>query len=671
MTDGWVRALGDQKRAITLILAAGILHGLLLVYVPTGRFLKYTLAAEQWLAGELPIERWIDFSPLLFHLAVSLEHFGDSALWLARMQVALVAVCAGLAYKLIEPSFGSRWATAGALVLALDQHLVIYGRMIEPEIWLLALVLGALVAVERDRWASAGVLLALALFVRPTVLPLILLFPVWRWLRRGGTEEEIAAAPGERAGIVRAMLLFWVPCGLALITLAWRAQAASESWTTPSMNPGTVLFEGHNPASRGVSAEYPPVVGALTDASGDLRIPDAAHVYYRRVAQAEFPGLDVAGVNAYWTSKAGSFVSDEPILALRRTGTKLLYAFHSFAWHDLPQAWLFQLRLPSWLPTLPFGVLSALALVGMAVSVPRWRSRLLFFALVGCQLGVMVLFYVSARQRILLLPALVFFAIAGCRYLADRSRDPRQRRLTAILAAVLALALMLPTDAMRAKRFEVETWVRFQAAQQHYVRALSGVSASDGGLVSTVPGSVHQARVALVAAAGRRVDRLGDPSLREPGVCSAAAGFLSAILASGELTEVQDSKLRLDAAWLWLAAGEPEKALDSLRRGVSVDRPIEVWLRARALARSGRPEEAVRAVEEGLRQFPGRPELLAERIALEPRGSQSAQVLLERYWSRADGWWLLSRAYAAHGRDEEASKYRQLMSRHFPELTRR
>lgn len=633
-------------------LAVSVAHALLVVLVPTGRFLKYPLAAQLWLSGDLPVERWVDFSPLLFHLAVFAEQLGDGLGILTWSQIVLVGTAAGLVFLLLEPTVGRGWAVAGALVLALDRHLVIYGRLVEPEIWLLVLVLAALVLVRRHRPLAAGIAFALAITVRPTVLPLALLAPAWWALDDQTPESAGRSSQGRRRSALWA-LACWGPCVVVLALLGWRAHIAAGSWTTPTMNPGTVFFEGHNPSSRGVSAEYPPVVRAIQDAYSSERIPDLGHEAYRRVARSEEPDLTIAGVNDYWFAKGLAFLKDQPVLALRRAGVKLLYAFHSFAWHDLPAASLYQLRLP-WLPALPFGLLSALALVGLAVSIPKWKDALLLLALGGCQLGVMVVFYSSARQRILLLPALIYFAIVGARRLLDRSVWRRRRILLSVLVASLALALTLPTDAMRAQRYEDAAWIRIQAAQAGYARAVAGDDAV----------AIRGAALHLAATAGRRIE-----VMRPVGVSSAeAAAFLNRLLDAEPMTDIQASKVGVDAAWLWLEADRPAEALAVIRPPVADDAPIAAWLVARALARSGRRQEALDVLEGALDEFPGRPELLAERVVVSPKDDAEARRLLDRYWSRSDAQWFLGRAYLAHGAESEARTYLDPLMANFPEL---
>lgn len=657
---GWLRRLGvasSLRRSHTVAgvvaISAVAFHGALALLVPTGRFLKYPLAAQRWLAGELDVERWIDFSPLLFHVAVIAERIGDSAVLLPWAQSLLVGVSCGLTFLILEPRFGRPAAVASASVLALDRDLVLYGRLVEPEVWLLSLLLAALVCLDRHRHLAAGMALALGVAVRPTVLPLALLVPVWLALR-----PEPHSQPGKesrtRRRWVRQGAVVLAPCLVMLVAMAWRAEHATGSWRTPSMNPGTVFFEGNQPASRGVSAEYPPAVRALATERGlsGSRVPDPAHVDYRRVARAERPDASVAEVNDFWLRKALVFVADEPATALRRTAAKLVYAFHGFAWHDVPEAWRYDLRLPP-LPHLPFGALASLALLGMAIELGRWRHSLLLYALVGCQLAVMLVFYVSARQRLILLPALVYFAAAAVGYLFDRTILVRRRRLAGALAAALCLALLLPTDSMRAETHRRQSWLRGQSVQKALGQAVAA-------------GDAHAAArwgERLVAIAGRHLD-----GLRPPGASTArAAAELAEVLASGTLDAVAAREVRIDAAWLWLDAGRPAEALAVLATSSDGSAPAS-WVRARALALGSDRDRALRVLDAAIARHPGHLELLAEWHAIQDSPLDAASTSLERYWSRTDAGRALGFACFAHGRSDSARRALAPVVEAFPEL---
>ncbi|MEO1085260.1 MAG: hypothetical protein AAFY88_13555, partial [Acidobacteriota bacterium] len=323
--------------ALAIFIAAAVLS-------PPVSFRKYTVAAEAWANGTFPAERVIDFSPLYLFLHVGSLHLGLGPRVFEALQIGLAALCVALLFTLIYPRLGFRLAALGAVVFALDRHLLVYQRVLEPEIVLLSALLGFFVLLDRrtaSAAAGAGVLAGLALLTRPTFLPIFLAVPLYfRWL-----------APAPTWG--RRSVAFLTPVAVAAVILALHVG----SLRAPVMNPGTVFFEGNQPLSHGTSAVYPPLVLAMI--RSELATADSAHLHYRTVARACCPEASPAAVNGTWSARARAFLVDEPAAAAARLQRKLRYAFHAYRWHDVPAAARHERQLP-W-PSLPFSLLATLA----------------------------------------------------------------------------------------------------------------------------------------------------------------------------------------------------------------------------------------------------------------------------------------------------------------------
>ncbi len=649
-----------RRRYLPLAVGLGsfVLHALLAWRYPLpGTFRKYSLAAEKYLAGDLPAERLMDFSALYFHLSVVMERLlpAPEAV-LVWLQIVLAAASVALVFRLLERRLGAVWAVAAALVMTFDRHLVVYERILEPEVLLLFCLLAFLWLLDRPaRWAAwlAGGAAALCLAIRPTFLPAFLLVPLYYRFR------------GERGRPWRrATLAFAVPVAAMLALLAVRSAAVTGDPRTPAMNPGTVFFEGNNALSQGTSAIYPPVVLAYVRHSGDE--PDAAHAHYRTVARAAAAGRAAAGrteaggqssiaeVNAYWSGLAMNFMRDHPGRWLSLLGVKLKRAFHGFRWHDVPTAWQLDQRLGR-LPALPFALLSALAFAGALFEAQRWRASLLYYALGGIQLAVMLAFYVSARQRLVLLPALLYFAAIAARRFARRSNLP-----WLVLVVLLAVTFSLPDDAMSDESYRRSGWreteMRLEAVRQksreqplalHADLAVEAVASAPWWLDWLRPayfphdqGSLEERVARVLTARPRR---------------GAPADF--------------------DLAAVYLAAGQPAEASALLEplagQGSSVYRggrqPSEpLTLLGRAAILAGDRDRAVELLERALERAPGDPFTLAELVAL--TGDPAYQEVLLRYWGPLDAQYLVGRALLRHGRAPDAAQALGFVIRRLPDF---
>lgn len=630
----------DRRIAVTVSLVTWLLHGGLALWLPLpGLFNKYGLAAVHYLGGSLPEERLMDFSPLYFHLSVVLTRLTSSPnLWLQTLQIVLAAGSVGLFYVLVRRRLPRAWALLAAGALALDPLLLVYERILEPETILLFLLLAVMVMLPSLRHAPwTGCLAAACLAARPTFLPIFLAVPVYYfWQRRRKTQET--TRPMEW---IRPSALFLLPVLAVLILLSLRAHQATGDWRSPMMNPGTVFFEGNQPLSRGTSAQYPPVVlNFIHHSQGD--IPDSGHVHYRRVARAHLgDDASLRRVNAFWADKAWRFLRQEPTLAAEKLLGKLLYAFHGFRWHDVTTAWEYESTLP--LPYIPYALMAALALFGTLFEARRWPDSLLFYLLMAVQLGVMVVFYVSARQRLPMLPATIYFAVLAVRRLGPAGR---RRWLIIPLILLLALTLWLPDAAMRDETYRRQG---FQAAEGRF-DAARGLGHGDNEPL-IVDGFVY-APWALANLFPTYVARHPEPL---------EARVLEALRQRRVPAAFEDA-WRFDAARLVVEQGSAgaDEFLEPLlgRSSPPVYRGSRHasqpgWIVARRALADGDPAKAKQVLADALRQIPGDPFVLAELAAL---GDPEASRVLFEVWSQADALYLVGQAQLYQGRFEDAAQ---------------
>lgn len=639
-----------RRVALALVACVFLLHAALALLVPMpGTFVKYNLAAEQALDGSLPDARRMDLSPLYFEISLLAQRFiDDPKPLLEGLQILLVALAAGGVFLLLRRRVGPWIAVSGTLLFAIDRHVLVYERILEPEALFLFLVVGFLVLIERSGTRDAllaGLFAALALGVRPTFLPVFLLVPVALWLRgeRGRPWARRSAAVA-------------VPVVLAMLLLMGRAASITGDPRTPVMNPGTVFFEGNNPLSHGTSAVYPPVVLSLIGA--DETTPDSGHVYYRVVARASTgEDLSVAEVNAFWASRARAFLRTNPRHALELWRSKLVRAFHNYRWHDISTAWQYDARLP--LPSVPFALLAALGLFGALFAAADWRRHLLLYAIVFAQLGVMLVFYVSARQRLVLLPVLLVFAGLAIEELRGANR--RRRIVFGLLIGLLFVSLGLPNDLIRDEEHQ-------RAGQMQLLERLDAVreQTRDQPLAAAYPLAVEAmasapwwlewSRPAYLPQMRRRVEK-----------------DLVDVLETWASERGETPSMRFDLGVARIAAGRPEGAeaplLDLVRQRERVYRggyqsSEPYYYLGRGAALRGDLQAAIEHLETARRRAPGDPFILAEIVAL--TGDDARRDELFAWWSPLDAHYLLGRALLTHGRAGEAVAELEIVAQALP-----
>lgn len=607
-------------------------------------FLKYPSAVEALASGEMSRARILDFSPLYLGVATVADRVSDRpATWMLAMQTVLAALVVALLFVVLARRVELPVALFGAgVMLLLNRDLLVHQSVLEPELLMLTLIAVFLVLVgqpfsappgagRREMWVplAVGVVGALAMWTRPNLLPVLALVPLAFWIQ---------APPPRRA--LRMSALFALPVALGLALLMARSAVLVGDPLAPAMSPGTVFFEGNHPLSSGTSAAYPPSVASLAAASSASIEPDAAHRHYREVAAASVDGdLDVRGANAFWQGHATAFLRAEPGFAVRRWLDKLTLALNQRSLHDTVTAWQIDRSLVA--PTFPFALLAGLALVGMLLEARNFRSALLFYALAASQLGLMMVFYVSARQRLAMVPALVYFAAIA----VEKIVHPGGRRWAgglrwALLALLVAACVWLPQaviDQADDDLVRASAALRMGATLREDVRR-------DGP-------ARHRARVFtwLATRPDAAVDRR--PAFMPQDESSFAEQMLATVEILGEARgESRSAPDRFDLAVALFAAGRLDAAdrifAELMDEGYRARRPARphslAYDRARIAFARGDDRAGLALLDRALEVSPGDPFSLALMVA--KTGSPESRAALDAYWSRIDADWLVGRA---------------------------
>jgi Flp pilus assembly protein TadD len=116
----------------------------------------------------------------------------------------------------------------------------------------------------------------------------------------------------------------------------------------------------------------------------------------------------------------------------------------------------------------PFGLLAPLALVGMAISWRQRRKSRFLIGLVAVHCAAMMLFFVTGRFRLAMLPVLVLFAAEAVSWAIDCIRTKRSRALA--LAAGVALLLFALTNSEAVLRSDPDAYESKLRAEEHYFR---------------------------------------------------------------------------------------------------------------------------------------------------------------------------------------------------------
>ncbi len=350
------------------------------------------------------------------------------------LSAALATGSTALLHRAALRAGGARTAAACAMLWALwgTDILLSTSLLIAP--LYVSLLLASFLACEK-RGEAAWPLLGLAAAARPTAL---LALP--------------ALFRGRRPGL-RALLLLAVP-----VFVVWGANAVSgDVLTVLSSQGGVNLYIGNGSGADGVTAFAPPAPGDAPATGDGLPYRDNVQTAARAAYLDAHPGAPPApsDVSAWWTVRTFRHIASHPLRWLGLEARKLLFLLSPV---EVPGNYdLYYVRGLSpvlgalvWPPpaSLPMLLLWLLVPGALAVTLrgkaPRTALRALTWA--GLLALAPMVFFVTARMRLPMVPFLLLWAVACC----ARAPGLSLKLAPAGLAAAVLLSLATASGARRA-----------------------------------------------------------------------------------------------------------------------------------------------------------------------------------------------------------------------------
>jgi 4-amino-4-deoxy-L-arabinose transferase-like glycosyltransferase len=356
-----------------------------------------------------------------YFLALLRTLFGEGTGVIYTIQQILGLGNIALTASLARRCFGVRAALVAAALTAL------YGPMAMLELKVMASTLAVflslaslqLLLTARERaWRLAafvpGWTLGLACLVRPNALlfvPVAALWLLWdgRGFRDAGRRLDPARLP--------AALLLIAGAVVAIAPATLRNYAVADELIPISTQGGITFYQSNNERAQGLYTRLPGFSGTPADMRGQSRMY-AEKDLGRPLRESE--------VSRYWTRRGLSYLAGNPIDAVKLVGRKLRYWTTSDEHSTEYVVPVERDLVPSlWLMPLPFGVIFALAFLGVRVTGRGRPEHGLLYGFVLVNLAAVLIFYFSSRYRLPAVPVLASFAGCGAVAAFDRFRRSR------------------------------------------------------------------------------------------------------------------------------------------------------------------------------------------------------------------------------------------------------
>lgn len=624
-------------------------------------FQKYLKGAEQYVKNQLPLERITDFSPvyLYFHSFVK-QVLNEPARFIQIFQLVLMAFTSVFLFLMLRLFFPMYISLPGTIVFSLLPEVIIYGRVMEPEPFMIFFLSGFLYFFTKfimDKGIKKTIFLlisaiffALSLLTRSNFFVLLIIIPAFIIYMGKKTEKNINYS-------LKMAFIFLFPSLIAIIFLWIRNYNIDGGFLPYFQNPGYILYEGNNPNSTGQSAIYPPLVDEMV--YENMGEPDIHHQIYRDFARSiTGKDLSIAEVNNFWSNKARNFIFDHPVRFIKLSLTKLHFFFHDYSRHDVAEAYLYRKRLnESRFPIFPFWIISSLAIFGFALNI---RSIFRFFPqyiVFVTQIMVLVAGYVSARQRFAVIPVFIFFASAAVFFVIKN----RKKILFFIPVLVLSfLLLFLRTDIMQEEDF---LWEVYGKSHKSWIKALKLRNMNKGTEAK------KNAAESLLLTPWLLEER--QPASLDFGK-SGFAGYSAGLIKNEESMNFSE---KYNYSILLIQAGKFKKAENILYSLISdghkfkrdFDHSSQPYYYLGLIdVKQNRYYNAISKFKIALDKVPGSPFSLAYLYVL--TGDLQYRLKLFRYFDRISSSFFIGKAFLNSGDPEKASEYFRYVVNRIPEF---
>jgi tetratricopeptide (TPR) repeat protein len=557
------------------------------------------IAGGDWAGTEV-----FEMSPLYAYvLGLFYRVFGDGPVAPKILQCFIGALVCGLLVLAGRRSFGKiQGVLAGAAFAVYGPALFYDGQVMKTslEISFTALMTFALFAASLGSVGprpghlfAGGILLGLTALMRENILVAAPVFFVWAlWPRPGRPfSKGLIAAAALTAGTILPILPFTV-----------RNIVVAREYVLITSLGGENFYTGNNPIASG---RYTPPPFVRPD-------PQYEHEDFRQeaVSRTGRP-LTRREASRFWFREGLRFIAEHPGRYLLLLWDKFTVFFNDFERPDNFSYENFR-RFSPLLggPLLHFAWVAPLGMLGIALSLERWRLLVPFYITLGAFVASSLIFFTQSRYRMPALPILCLFGAHAAVTLIRAGRERRIRTLAWSLPVLGLLVLFMVQVPGNTALFEAQNEA-LVAEMQLEAGQLGEASASYRRSIEALDrlpmaGTPAAGRVKANAHLGlaRTLLKMGEP---EEGIAELR------LAARSPRPDVRFRALKLLAILLWDEGDLPGCAA-ALRRAVG-EQPRDFEARmffAEALDRMGRRDEAIRQVDEALKIRPGDPE--AERI---------------------------------------------------------
>ncbi len=417
------RFLRRNKWPLLVFLAAFFIRLIYLIQARSNPTFYYPMIDELWnfdwakeiIGGNFWGSEAYFRGPLYpYLLALFLKISGGSLFTVRLLQALIGSGSAVLVYLLGKKIISKKAGIIAGLAYAAYGTIVFYEEMLLiPVLFIFLNLLAVYLMIQYKgrflplKWFLAGIVPGLAAIARPNILLLVPFFLIWIYV----TLSELNDI--KKKLIITLIYLAGVLIPVLAVTL--RNYIVTGEAILISSQGGINFYIGNNPETEGLTMLMPEL-----DLNESLPWNEFTQATHKAAEKEAGHSLSASEESAFWAKKALTFIGKNPGKFLAITLKKIVYFFVGFENSDQTDIYdsrryssLYSILLWKKVIYFPFGFILPFSLVGMVYLWPRKKELSLFYIFIIGYIPTVVLFLVTARHRLPVIPFMLLFAATG------------------------------------------------------------------------------------------------------------------------------------------------------------------------------------------------------------------------------------------------------------------
>jgi len=392
----------------------------------------YDTRAQEILTGEWPLDKSYERGPLYpYFLAGIYSIFGHEPNAVRILQHILGAIQVGLIYLIALNLFRPFTAfVIGIFAGKYGAFIMLEGEILIESLALFFVVSGLYLLVKqkckavKTSYFFAGLFFGLATIARPNVIlviPLIMLMDL--------VEKNISKSYPR-------LVFFFLGACLCILPVTLRNSIIEKNFVPISSHGGINFYIGNNIYSDGHTAAAPMKV------QYGEHYEDNILVAAERVAELETKrSLSSSEVSSFWYGKGWDFIRDHTGLWIKLELKKFLLILNAVEITNFRDMLFFAENFSVILKVtfLTTVVILPLGIVGFFLGLSRFRELAPLFALTLATVIILLGFFVTARYRVMMMPALILFSGMTVEGLLDDFRNKKFLRFWGVIIICIVL----------------------------------------------------------------------------------------------------------------------------------------------------------------------------------------------------------------------------------------